>query len=96
MQCSYPARIFGPAGDGEAGREARAVLVNMSASGFYLHAKSPFRPGERLRVEVRLSTASLDESQTPRIIAHGRVRRVEVKPDGAYGLALELTRHSFP
>jgi hypothetical protein len=94
VQCSYPATLRGRMADGMR-FEARAVLANMSAGGFYLHTRRPMKEGETLLVIVRLSTSPLGDKALPRLAAAGRVVRVEHKPDGTCGVALMLHQHRF-
>lgn len=61
----------------------------------YLQTKRQVRPGDRLFVVIRLSTAPLDPDPKPHLAASGSVVRVETKSDGTYGIGLELHRHRF-
>jgi hypothetical protein len=94
IACSYPALVRGHQ-DGGGKYEARAVLANMSASGMYLQTQRCVEPGENLFVMVRLSTGPLDTQGRPRLAVSGSVVRVEPKPDGTYGVAIELHQHRF-
>lgn len=75
--------------------DARAVLSNMSASGMYIFTKRPLRMGARIFIVVRMSTRPLGIANLPQLAARGSVVRVEPRVDGAYGVALKLSRYRF-
>lgn len=94
LRCSYPATVRGHV-EGGIKYETRAVLANMSASGFYFRTKRQIENGENLFVVVRLSTYALNKAQAPHIAASGTVVRVDPKVDGTRGVALKLSQHRF-
>lgn len=94
VRCSYPATVRWHAQSG--GRlEARAVLADMSANGMYFRTQRCLQPGETIFVLVRMSTTPFSHAKVPQLAAYGSVVRVEPKPDGTYGVALQLTNHRF-
>jgi len=92
--CSYPATLRGSGDDGNR-YDARAVLSNMSASGMYIYTKRPLRLGARVFIVVGISTRPLGMTNLPQLAARGNVVRVETRVDGAYGVALKLSRYRF-
>lgn len=94
VACSYPATLRGQGEDGSR-YDARAVLSNMSASGMYIFTKRPLRKGARVFIVVRMSTRPLGVTNLPQLAARGSVVRVDARVDGAYGVALKLSRYRF-
>ena len=68
------------------------VLDNMSVGGLYVRIPRRIEPGARLAVGIRLSER-WDERPAARVATRGVVLRVDSKPDGEHGLAVEFTRH---
>lgn len=94
VRCSYPATVRWHLYGG--GRlEARAVLANMSANGMYFRTQRYVRLGETVFILVRMSTTPFSHAKVPQLAASGNVVRVESKPDGTYGVALQLINHRF-
>lgn len=94
VRCSYPATVRCHLSGG--GRlEARAVLANMSANGMYFRTQRYVQPGETVFILVRMSTTPFSHAKIPQLAASGNVVRVEPKPDGTYGVALQLINHRF-
>jgi hypothetical protein len=72
-----------------------ATTDNISAGGFYLRLPFPVAVGSVLSANVRLTaTGSLSE-RAKCLATHGRVRRVEILPDGTVGLGVEVAHHMF-
>lgn len=98
IDCDYPAIIRIHESQGEI-IEADATLANISASGMYLRSRRFVSKGNQIFILVRLSkTASKNvklSSAIANIAARGQVVRVEPKPDGGYGIAVQLERHRF-
>ncbi len=97
MDCDYPALIRLHETQGEV-VEVNATLANISASGMYLRSKHFFSKGNQVFILVRLSKSTpknTDLSAVANIAAKGQVVRVEPKPDGGYGIAVQLVRHRF-
>ncbi len=94
VRCSYPATVrWHPKGGGRL--EARAVLADMSANGMYFRTQRYVQPGETVFIIVRMSTTPFSYTNAPQLAASGHVVRVEPKPDGTYGVALQLMNHRF-
>jgi hypothetical protein len=94
VHCSYPATLRGHL-NGGLRYDARAVLVNMSASGMYFHVKRNIAVGETLFALVRMSTSPLSQPQAPQLAVSGEVERVDLNANGTYGIALRLHSHRF-
>ena len=94
IECSYPAlvRVHNTSGSKY---ESQAILSNMSASGMYLNMDQHIEKGDSLFIVVRLSSTSAEQNQAPQIAAQGHVVRIEVQPDGAFGVAVNLHNHRF-
>jgi PilZ domain len=71
------------------------VLDNLSASGLYLCISHDVEEGGKLLVVIQLSSGDTGQGAAPRVAAHGKVLRSELKPDGRYGLAVEIKHHRF-
>jgi PilZ domain len=71
------------------------VLDNLSSGGLYLRLARQIQPGTRLFVLIRLSIAPDDDSSTACIALHGVVLRVEPRPGGVFGTAINLAHYRF-
>lgn len=92
ITCSYPSFVGGGM-ESDIKYESKAILANMSASGMYLRMRRSFDVGEPLFVFVRMSTAPLGQRRGPKIAAQGNVVRVDQRPDGSYGIAIQLEHY---
>ena len=70
------------------------VLDNISSGGLYLymHSRLPPAQGTKLFFVVRFSLDPNDVMPALRVAMRGVVRRVELKPSGACGVAVAFTR----
>lgn len=97
IDCDYPAVIRIHVTSGGV-IEANATLANMSASGMYLRSRRFISKGDHVFILVRLSKTTPKNAHLPaiaNIAAKGQVVRVEPKPDGGFGIAVQLERHRF-
>ena len=71
------------------------VLSNISRAGLYLHLDlpQPFELGTKLFFIVRFSRTARHERPVPRFALRGVVVRTELKPSGAYGVAVAFTSY---
>ena len=87
----FPVKVRGV--DAEGGDfDLNTVLENFSAGGLYLHLPQVLEPGAKVFAVVRLGT---QEAPGAVVAVRGRVRRVDAKPDGGSGVAVQFTRHRF-
>jgi hypothetical protein len=93
IQAKYPARLRGPDTERKPFKED-TVLQNLSNGGAYLYSKREVPEGAGVFLAVRLSLAPHVGLGSPALMlaARGRVTRVEPKPDGRRGLAIEFER----
>ena len=75
--------------------ELRTVLDNLSARGLYMRLARRVKLGAKLFVVTRLSMASTLAVPAPCVAIRGVVLRVELQPDGTYGVAVAFRRHRF-
>lgn len=80
----------------------QTALDNISSGGLYLSfprslcsAKAPIEQGAQLSITVDLSSIAMDLARRSRLIAHGEVLRTDIKENGACGVAVKFTDHSF-
>jgi PilZ domain len=71
------------------------ILDDVSAGGFYLRIPQHVEQGGKLFVVIQLSSENACKGITPRVAARGHVLRSEPKPDGRFGLAVEIRHHRF-
>jgi PilZ domain-containing protein len=68
------------------------VIDNMSARGLFVRLSRPIALGAPLTTVIRLSVDGREDA-CARVVARGVVRRVELKANGQYGIAVEFARH---
>lgn len=68
------------------------VLDNISANGLFVRIPRPIEQGATLAIGIRLSVAG-PEGGGARVATRGLVKRVELTPDGQYGIAVEFVRY---
>ena len=90
----FPVKVRGAGADGE-DFDLNTVLDNFSAGGLYLRLPQVLEPGARVFAVVHLATPEGSGASGPRVAVRGRVRRVDAKPDGGSGVAIQFTRHRF-
>ncbi len=90
----FPVTVGGLNGSGEP-FEVSTVLENISAGGLYLLLPHEVASETELNLCVTFKTSPSEGPRAARVAMHGRVRRVDPKPDGACGLGVEITRHRF-
>lgn len=95
LNCSYPALLRGVSSEGMR-YEGRALLTNLSAGGMYLLTRRQAHLSEQVKISVRLATSPLNKQEAPYITASGSVVRVEPRPDGSYGVAVQLHSYRLP
>src|SRR6266487_2961322 len=88
----FAARVRGVDGSGQP-FEVEAVLDNLSAGGLYMPLKVQVEEGARLFILFRLTTRLAPEATGLRVVAHGRVLRSELQPNGACGVAVVFDRY---
>jgi PilZ domain len=94
IQESFPVTVRGVDRNGQEFL-ADTVLDNLSASGFYLRIPQHVEQGGKLFAVIQLSSENAGNGTGPRVAAHGQVLRSELKPDGRFGLAVEIKHHRF-
>jgi len=94
IQESFPVTVRGVDTNGQEFL-TDTVLDNLSAGGFYLRIPQHVERGGRLFVVIQLSSENAGKETTQRVAAHGQVLRAELKPDGRFGLAVEIRHHRF-
>lgn len=90
----FPTQVRSVDANGEA-FDINTVLDDFSAGGLYLRLPQRLEPGAKVFAVVRLATREGPGVPQPRVAVSGRVRRVEPKPDGGCGIAVQFTRHRF-
>ena len=90
----FPTQVRGVDAGGET-FDINTVLDDFSAGGLYLRLPQRLEPGARVFAVVRLATRKGPGGSEARVAVSGRVRRVEPKPDGGCGVAVQFTRHRF-
>ena len=94
IETPFPAAVRSVDVDDQAFR-AYAVLDNFSGGGLYLRLARQVRPGIRLFVVIRLSSAPDADSSTACIALHGVAQRTELRPGGIFGIAIRHMHHRF-
>jgi PilZ domain len=94
IQESFPVTVRGVDRNGQEFL-TDTVLDNISAGGFYLRIRQHVEQGAKLFAVIQLANENADKGTAPRVAAHGQVLRSELKPDGRFGLAVEIRRHRF-
>jgi hypothetical protein len=89
----FPVTVHGMDASGEEFRAA-GLLDNLSAAGLYLRLLQRVEPGTTLSVIIRFSNGQ-NGAAAPRVATQGVVLRAELKPGGACGLGIKITRHWF-
>lgn len=93
IQVAYPAIVRGK--DPVHGKfQNKAILDNLSANGLHLHLDRIVENDSRLLVSFQISKMD-DVPHSSRIVARGRVVRVEPESNSTCGLAIKLERHRF-
>ena len=90
----FPANVRGVDSNGD-GFDLDTVLENFSAGGLYLRLPQVLEPGAKVFAVVRLQTHDAPGAPGARVAVRGRVRRVDAKPDGGSGVAIQFTHHRF-
>ena len=90
----FPANVRGVDSNGD-GFDLNTVLDNFSAGGLYLRLPQVLEPGARVFAIVRLAKQAAPGAPEAKVAVRGRVRRVDPKPDGGSGVAIQFTRHRF-
>ena len=90
----FPATVQGKAARGER-FETNTQLNNLSAGGLYMRLAQCVEPGAKLGAVIQFSTTRTNGVGAPRVAIEGVVLRVELNPNGAYGVALEFTHYRF-
>lgn len=92
MNCAYPVVLRTHQSWGEK-VESRATITNISASGIYLRTTHFIPRGQNLFLMALLSSLPAESSNGLSLAATGQVVRVEPKPDGSYGMAIQMRRY---
>lgn len=71
------------------------VLDNLSAGGFYVRIPQHVEQGGKLFAVIQFSSENDGKGTALRVATHGQVLRSELKPDGRFGLAIEIRHHRF-
>jgi len=90
----FRATVHGVDSSGEV-FETDAVLDNLSAAGLYIRLGQSIEPGATLAIIVELSSASVNQNPTSRVVLYGTVLRSELESNHACGVAMRLTHHRF-
>ena len=69
------------------------MLANMSSSGFYLRMREAVRQNDFLIVYTSLAKPETGEQGGTRVVAQGKVVRLENLPDGSFGVAIQLFQY---
>jgi hypothetical protein len=69
------------------------VRDNVSAGGLCVRLRQRLEPGAQLCAVIRLAPSPLAGAPAPRVAVRGVVLRVEIQPDGRYGVEVAFTRH---
>ena len=93
INCNYPAVVKGSDVLGK-DYEDKAKAVNLSVSGIYLLIFRPIMVNSELAVTVAFPTGTLN-LKSSRLATNGKVVRCEIKPNGAYGIAIKFDRYRF-
>ena len=91
VQLPFPVTVRGIDAIGEP-LDIDTVLDNVSRGGLYVRIPRRIEPGAQLAVGIRVS-GPCEEGPAARVATRGVVLRVESKPDGDHGLAVEFTRY---
>jgi hypothetical protein len=89
----FPAVVEGVTTSGEHFK-VDTVLDNLSKEGLYLRLFPCVNQGSEISVVFRLSTSAA-ESSSPRVAIKGAVLRVEERPGGACGVAVQFKSPRF-
>lgn len=92
INCTYPVVLRTHLNRGEK-TESQGTITNISASGFYLRTHNFIPRGQNLFLMARLSNLPANKNIAPNLAATGQVVRVEPKPDGSYGVAIQMQRY---
>ena len=90
----FLATVRGVDRDGER-FEAETVLENLSTHGLAMRLARPVKPNTRMLILVRFATDLARGESVPGVVAHGVVQQAELRPDGAYDVAVAFTHHRF-
>jgi hypothetical protein len=74
---------------------SETVLDDFSAGGLFIRLTWCVAVGAKLFAVVRLTTSSYAWKAAPRVAVRGVVRRVELQPDGTYGVGVAFTQYRF-
>ena len=88
----FIAKIRGIDADGKP-FEVDTVLDDLSASGLYLRLQKIVKKDATLYINIQLSLSR--ERPGPVVETEGVAVRVEPRPSGFFGLAVEFTKHRF-
>jgi hypothetical protein len=89
----FPAVVEGVNTSGEHFK-VDTVLDNLSKDGLYVRLFPSVAQGSEITVVFRLSTAAV-ETSSPRVAIKGTVLRVDERPGGAFGIAIQFKSPRF-